>query len=73
MTTVNKVGDKYVVYTKGGIDELLARCNSYSVNGEIKTDLENYKSVIDKYNISMAKEALRVLAMAYKELDHEPT
>ena len=73
MTTVNKVGDKYVVYTKGGIDELLARCNSYSVNGEIKKDLENYKSVIDKYNISMAKEALRVLAMAYKELDHEPT
>ena len=26
MTTVNKVGDKYVVYTKGGIDELLKRC-----------------------------------------------
>ena len=73
MTTVNKVGDKYIVYTKGGIDELLARCSSYSVNGEIKTDLENYKSVIDKYNVSMAKEALRVLAMAYKELDHEPT
>ena len=24
MTTVNKVGDKYFVYTKGGIDELLA-------------------------------------------------
>ena len=28
MTTVNKVGDKYVVYTKGGIDELLKRCNN---------------------------------------------
>ncbi len=73
MTTVNKVGDKYIVYTKGGIDELLARCSSYSINGEVKTDLENYKIVIDKYNVSMAKEALRVLAMAYKELDHEPT
>ncbi len=73
MTTVNKVGDKYIVYTKGGIDELLARCSSYSVNGEVKTDLENYKVVIDKYNVSMAKEALRVLAIAYKELDHEPT
>lgn len=73
MTTVNKVGDKYIVYTKGGIDELLARCNSYSVNGEIKTDLEKYKVVIEEHNVSMAKEALRVLAMAYKELDHEPT
>ena len=73
MTTVNKVGEKYFVYTKGGIDELLARCNSYIINGEIKTDLANYKAEIDKYNVGMAKDALRVLAMAYKELDHEPT
>lgn len=73
MTTVNKVGEKYLVYTKGGIDELLARCNSYIINGEIKTDLEKYKAEIDKYNVEMAKNALRVLAMAYKELDHEPT
>ena len=73
MTTVNKVGEKYIAYTKGGIDELLARCSSYEINGEIKTDLENYKPEIDKNNIEMAKEALRVLAFAYKELDHEPT
>lgn len=73
MTTVNKVGEKYFVYTKGGIDELLARCNSYIVNGEVKTDLANYKAEIDKYNVGMAKDALRVLSMAYKELDHEPT
>ena len=73
MTTVNKVGDKFIAYTKGGIDELLAKCTSYEINGEIKTDLENYKPEIDKNNIEMAKEALRVLAFAYKELDHEPT
>ena len=73
MTTVNKVGDKYIAYTKGGIDELLAKCNSYEINGEIKTDLENYKPEIEKFNMEMAKDALRVLAMAYKELDHEPT
>ena len=73
MTTVNKVGEKYIAYTKGGIDELLARCSSYEINGEIKTDLENYKPEIEKNNIEMAKEALRVLAFAYKELDHEPT
>ena len=73
MTTVNKVGEKYFVYTKGGIDELLERCNSYILNGEIKNDLANYKAEIDKYNVGMAKDALRVLAMAYKELDHEPT
>ena len=73
MTTVSKVGDKYIAHTKGGIDELLARCSSYEINGEIKNDLEQYKIEIQKYNVEMAKDALRVLAMAYKELDHEPT
>ena len=73
MTTVNKVGDKYFVYTKGGIDELLARCKGYIINGEIKEDLENYKERINKYNNEMANEALRVLAMAYKEIDHIPS
>ena len=73
MTTVNKVGDKYIAYTKGGIDELLAKCTKYEINGEIKDNLNEYKETIEKYNIEMAKDALRVLAMAYKELDHEPT
>ena len=73
MTTVNKVGDKYIVYTKGGIDELLDRCNRYIINGEIKSNIETYKEEINKNNDAMAKDALRVLAMAYKELDNEPT
>ena len=73
MTTVNKVGEKYIAYTKGGIDELLAKCTKYEINGEIKDNLSQYKETIEQYNIEMAKDALRVLAMAYKELDHEPT
>ena len=73
MTTVNKVNGKYVVFTKGGVDELLNRCNSYLLNGEIKQDLENYTKIIRQNNEGMAKEALRVLAGAYKEIDHEPS
>ena len=73
MTTVNKVDGKYIVFTKGGVDELLSICNSYLENGEIKTDIENYKEVIYNRNEDMAKDALRVLAMAYKEIDHVPT
>ena len=72
MTTVHQIGEKYIVYTKGGIDELLKRCTSYNLNGEIKTDLEEYTKTIEINNEAMAKEALRVLAMAYKELDHKP-
>lgn len=73
MTTVNEVNGKYIVYTKGGVDELLKRCNSYVINGQIKTDLEEFKRNIDINNEQMAKNALRVLAMAYKELEHKPT
>ena len=73
MTTVNKVNNKYVVYTKGGVDELLKKCNSYILKGEIKQDLSNYADIIRAKNEEMAKEALRVLACAYKEMDHAPS
>ncbi len=73
MTTVHKVGDKYIVYTKGGVDELLNCSRAYLIRGEIKEDLEEFKKEIHKNNLLMAQDALRVLAMAYKELDHMPT
>lgn len=72
MTTVNKVNDKYIVFTKGGIDELISICTSYVENGEVKQDLDTFKSKIVDVNITMAKDALRVLGFAYKELDHKP-
>ena len=73
MTTVNESNGKYIVYTKGGVDELLARCTKYIINGKIKNDLKEFKERIKEVNNEMASSALRVLAMAYKELDHKPT
>ena len=73
MTTVNEQNGKYIVFTKGGVDELLNKCNSYLFNGEIKQDLSNHVNTIKQKNEEMAKEALRVLACAYKELNHKPT
>ena len=73
MTTVNKVGDKYVVYTKGGIDEILKRCNSYEIGGQISEELESYINKIRQENEKMAQNALRVLGCAYKKIDHIPT
>ena len=73
MTTVHEVNGKYIVYTKGGVDELLACCKGYNLNGEIKHDLSNFAVSIRKHNEEMAKDALRVLACGYKELDHKPT
>ena len=72
MTTVHKVNDKYIVFTKGGIDELLSICTSYIENGEHRKELEKYKIRINEINEAMAKDALRVLGFAYKELDYKP-
>ena len=33
MTTVHEADGKYIVYTKGGVDELLAKCTKYIING----------------------------------------
>ena len=42
MTTVNEMDGKYVVFTKGGIDEILKRCTSYEIGGQISEELESY-------------------------------
>lgn len=73
MTTVNEVDGKYIIYTKGGVDELLKICKCYIKDGEIKENLEEYSKIIKEQNKNMAKEALRVLACGYKEIDHKPT
>ena len=73
MTTVNENNGKYRVYTKGGVDELLKICDSYLFKGEKRTNLEEYSSWIRENNEDMAKQALRVLAFAYKDMDHMPT
>ena len=73
MTTVHNVDGKYFVYTKGGVDELLARCDKCLINGKVQDSLEDYKKDIYINNENMAKDALRVLGMAYKELEHNPS
>ncbi len=73
MTTVHEVNGKYVVYTKGAIDELLKRCSNYAIGNEIKDDLTDFIETINKKNEELAKNALRVLGFAYKELDTIPS
>ena len=73
MTTINKRDGKYYVLTKGGVDELLQICNKYLMNEEVLDDIETFIPTIKKQNEEMASEALRVLAMGYKILDHEPS
>ena len=73
MTTVHQKDGRYIVFTKGGVDEILNICTSYVTDGEINTNLDSFKNTIIDTNEKMAKDALRVLAFACKELDHKPS
>ena len=60
MTTINNINGKNVVIVKGAFDVMMKRC--------IKGDLNKAMEV----NEQMSKNALRVLAVAYKEIDNVP-
>ncbi|MDD6273584.1 MAG: cation-translocating P-type ATPase [Clostridiaceae bacterium] len=60
MTTVNRVDGRTLVITKGAFDMLAPRC--------IAGDVETARAVCE----AMSADALRVLAVAYKEIDAVP-
>ena len=68
MTTIHKVNNEYLSITKGAPDVLIKRCSKILKNGEIKKITEYDKIKIKDTNIEMANNALRVLAVAYKEI-----
>ncbi len=72
MTTIHKFGNKYRVITKGAPDVLLDRCTKYYNNGNI-VELNYLKSnSLKNKNEEMANKALRVIAVAYIDLDILP-
>ncbi len=72
MTTINRLNDKLRVMTKGAPDVLLDKCSRILSDGKIKTLTHKQKSVINEANGNMASRALRVLAVAVKDIDELP-
>ncbi len=73
MTTVHREETNgLIVYSKGGVDEILTCCNRILINGSIKVLTEEIKDDIRKANTEMAGDALRVLAAATKEIKELP-
>ena len=60
MSTVNEIDGKKIVIVKGAFDMMAQRC--------VKGDLEKAKALTE----SMSADALRVLAVAFKEIDEVP-
>jgi len=73
MTTVNKMSDDQSrINVKGGLDEVLSVCSHINIKGEIKPLTGNDIDLIKQANEKMANTALRVLAMAYRDIPEAP-
>ena len=74
MSTIHKEADgTYFVAVKGAPDQLLKRVTRIEINGEIRPITDADKQAILATNKDLAKQALRVLMMAYKTTSDIPT
>ena len=74
MSTIHKEADgTYFVAVKGAPDQLLKRVTRIEINGEIRPITDEDKQAILATNKDLAKQALRVLMMAYKTTNDIPT
>ena len=71
MTTIHKIGSKYRIITKGAPDVLIKRCNQYYQNGRIEP-IFSKRDALQEQNQMMAEDALRVIAIAYKDVEKLP-
>ena len=74
MSTIHKEADgSYFIAVKGAPDQLLKRVTRIEINGEVRPITDEDKQAILATNKDLAKQALRVLMMAYKTSNEIPT
>ena len=74
MSTIHKEADgTYFVAVKGAPDQLLKRVTRIEISGEVRPITDEDKQAILATNKDLAKQALRVLMMAYKTTNDIPT
>lgn len=72
MTTIHKTKTGYRIVTKGAPDVILKRCSNYYSNSNTYTLNRSNLSSIESNNEKMANEALRVIAVSFKDVDSLP-
>ena len=74
MSTINRMENgKLRVHMKGGVDEVLSVTSHIFVHGDIRPITREDIAEIRTRNEMMAQGALRVLAVAYKDIDDLPS
>ncbi|MDO5026788.1 MAG: cation-translocating P-type ATPase [Tissierellia bacterium] len=74
MTTFHKnyLPDKIIAFTKGAPDVILDRCSHIFLDGKILELDSEKRDIIKSQNSDFARQALRVLAVAFKQYDQVP-
>ncbi len=74
MTIVRRSDGQFVAYVKGAPDVLLSRCRDYvTIQGESQPLTDSIREAILAANQQFARQALRVVALAQRRMDQEPT
>ncbi|MQY59207.1 MAG: HAD-IC family P-type ATPase [Clostridia bacterium] len=71
MTTVHRKNKELLVFTKGAPEVILQGCSFILEDGKVRRLSKGDKEIIALRNRDLAKDALRVLAFAYKALNQE--
>lgn len=71
MSTLHQQEDKFVIYAKGAIDNLILKCKHIVEDGEIIPLRETHKTILSDAADAMSDNALRTLAVAYKPLEKQ--
>ncbi|KGR90350.1 ATPase [Ureibacillus massiliensis 4400831 = CIP 108448 = CCUG 49529] len=69
MSTVNRIGNKYIMITKGAVDVLLSRIVKIETSQGVKNITNQQLEAIKQINENFSNEGLRVLAFVYKEVN----
>ena len=72
MSTVHRMGNGYIQYTKGAPDVVIQKCAFYLKNGSPVPMTDTYRQEILSANKNMADRALRVLACAERRWSAQP-
>ncbi|MDD3549998.1 MAG: cation-translocating P-type ATPase, partial [Bacteroidales bacterium] len=73
MAVINRQGSgTFRINVKGGLDEVLSVCTHILVRGEVRPISPEDIRAIEEENSRMARAALRVLSVAYKDIEQLP-
>lgn len=71
MATFHDAGESVLIQVKGAPERVLELCSSIYEGGKVRPISEEDRSMLMERSSGMAKEALRVLAMAYQNIDKD--